>query len=236
MKISMVWIALLWLVPCPAALADEDPFRAADVTDTSGTLTHVLGLHYCYEEQEGDSIYINKYDEFFVQRGEAIIRVMFKDLTRVKFLGAVEEKGDKRVRKARILTRAGNEVEAEILCHPGSFIKGRMALGEFSLDMDKINEMVFPSEVPEPEKGLEIILLKEDRAPEKAVRLALSKDGILGMDGRDRMPDDEKLGAEISSNGCNVVLEVAAQVPYNVLAQKLRGLENLGARRVYLVK
>jgi hypothetical protein len=234
MKIFMTCLALLWLIACPVALADEDPFRAADITDTSGTRTHVLGLHYCHEETEGDSLYINKYDEFFVQRGEALIRVLFKDLSRVVFTGPMEERGDKRVRKARIFTRSGNEVEAEILCHSGSFIQGRTPLGQFSLDMDKIREMVFPTDVSEGKKSLALHLLDSREPPEKALRLALSEAGILGLAEEAGALEGKNLEKQISSRRGIVILEIAEALPYRILAEKLREVDELGARHLYL--
>lgn len=234
MKTLIIVTALLALNPLPILLADEDPFRVADLTDCTGTVTRVAGLHYCYEEAEGDAVYINKYDEFFVQRGEAVIRVLFKDLLRVEFLGDSETSGDRNLRKARFYTRSGKEVEAQVLCHPGCFIKGRMDLGEFTLELDKVDKLVFPEAPFVENTKMEILLAARGSLPAEAARIELSDSGLELQAADGQALDGNELKNEIAAADHVVVLSVQEKVSSVVLIENLSVLEKAGARTLYL--
>lgn len=213
---------------------DDDSYRVADITDSSGVTTHVAGLHYCFEEEEGSEVYINKYDQFFVQRGEALIDVLFKNVARIVFMGGMEEKGGRSMRKARILTRSGNEVDAHVVGHPGCFIKGRVDLGEFRVDLDKIEKMEFLRGDAPLAPGFETRLAPEAEAPEEALSLMLEADGTLRAAGQKEEPDAGALKKSLSRSACTVYLKTEADVPYAVFRSTLKMLREAGARCIYL--
>ena len=77
-----LWILMLFL----ASFSQN-----VEIMDRSDVVTSVSELKYCYEEKEGSEIYINKYDNFFVRKGEAVIRVDFKNIQSVIFDGPMME-------------------------------------------------------------------------------------------------------------------------------------------------
>ena len=126
-----------------AQAMQDDEGRRADITDKKGVETFVGGLPSCYEETEDGGIFINKFDNFFVRRGDAVISVRLDSLAEVVFTGKVEETAAERLFEARIKTRAGSETVASIVCHEGGFIKGRVDLGEFQLPLESVKKLSF---------------------------------------------------------------------------------------------
>jgi hypothetical protein len=163
--------------------AGDDSGRAAVVIDGHGVSTHVTGLHYCYEEDDGGEVYINKYDEFLVRRGRALIRARLDSLARIEFTGEIEEKDGERLLKARITARGSEETEASILCHEGGFLKGNVALGEFRLPMVDVRTMIFERSAAAAAPGMRCTFPQDGRADpeEKAAVLVLDGDGKLGL-------------------------------------------------------
>jgi len=129
------------LLAAPATPDDEG--LGADVTDTQGVATHVRGLHYCYEEESGEEVYITKYDNLFVQRGDAVISVRLDSLTSLEFTGKMREEKGKRLLEARIRTRSKVETTAFVICHSGGFIKADVDLGEFELPLEGVKKIIF---------------------------------------------------------------------------------------------
>jgi hypothetical protein len=222
--------AVLFAGPAPT----DDPSRVADIADPSGTVTRVTGLHYCYEEEEGDELFINKFDNFFIRRGEAVIQADFQNLARVEFLEKAEDRADKHTRKARILTRAGNEVEGEILCHGNAYIKGNVALGEFRLDMDKIQFMEFALGADAEPRGFETHLFPKAESPGGALPLILAADGSLTREGDEEPLDADSLKKALAPFKHKVFLRVDPRLPYATLRQHLHQLQEAGARCILL--
>lgn len=225
--------ALVFFLMCFCALAGDHESRVADIMDQRGTLTYVTGLHYCYEEMDNGELYLTKYDEFFVKRGDAIIKVHFDSLSHLEFTGEQKKSGDSVLRSAKILTRTGKEVFAEILCHKGSFIKGKVDLGEFTIQMDKIKKMDFSSKGnPDPEFIVKIFPRGE--TPGNVLALILNKDGKLTLQGETKEIPKEALKAAIKSKAYTVFIRSEADTPYAVLVKKLHLIHQAGARRVLL--
>jgi hypothetical protein len=144
--------------------AADDSGRRARIVDSKGTATLVVGLHYCYEEELEEGLFISKFDNFFVRCGEALINARLDSLAEVEFTGKVTESGGVRELEARITTRSGTETVASILCHRGAFIKGRVALGEYQLPLDRVKKMVFVSPEDLPGPALRLVLAKTSEA------------------------------------------------------------------------
>ncbi|MFH2002671.1 MAG: hypothetical protein ABIK28_23575 [Planctomycetota bacterium] len=241
--IIATFFILTVLISASPLLGDSE--RVADITDSSGTVTHVSGLHYCYEEMEGDDLYVNKFDEFFVQRGEAIIRVLFEDLASVKFKGKIEEKEGKRIRKALIVTRSGKEVEAYIQCHDQCFIKGNVDLGEFRLDLSKVEKLDFLKGAEAADIGLQVLAAGE-APPAGIICLSLQSDGTIIMNG---LPNNDKpvpieleaLVPTIKNNTDilsafkhGVFLTTQENVPCSKLLDTLKKIRKAGVRHILI--
>ncbi len=155
----------------------DDSGRRARIVDSKGTATFVVGLHYCYEEELEEGLFISKFDNFFVRCGEALINVRLDSLAEVEFTGKVTESEDVRELEARITTHSGTETVASIICHRGAFIKGRVALGEYQLPLDRVKKMVFVSREDPSRSVLRLILAeKGDAGPGGSVRVIMTED------------------------------------------------------------
>ena len=203
----------LWLT---AALLLAVP-QGAEIKDASGTVARVDSINYCYEEQEGSEVYINKFDHFFVCKGEAVIRVDFDSVRSIAFEGELKDGG----RKAVIRMRSGKVYEEEVLCHEHGFLLAEMELGEYRLDMASVGEVVFL----EGEDAASF----EGRfeAAETALEVRLLPDGTLGHDG--------ELKRLIRERNQTVLLKAAGKLDYSVLVGQLRALHQAGARVLLFV-
>jgi hypothetical protein len=234
MNLLFILAILLTSNPLPPPQTVDDPARIADVMDTSETASRVSGLHYCYEESEGNELYINKYDWFFVQRGEAVITVAFEDLARITFEKGIKEEKGRSFREAVILMRSGKTVNALILCHPGSFIKGRVDLGEFRLDMEKIDTMNFLHGIAPKPAGFLTRVFPKAETPGGALPLTLTAAGDLKIEGRVVKPQTEALKKELSQARYTVFLRAEPHLPYSVLVKHLKRLQEAGVQSVFL--
>jgi len=233
MRPQFLIIAVLFSLMTLCAYAGDHESRVADITDQTGTTTHVTGLHYCYEELDNGELYLTKYDEFFVKRGDAVIKVHFNFLSYLEFTGEQKKSGDSILRSAKILTRAGKEVFAEILCHKGAFIKGKVELGEFTIQMDKIKKMDFSSKsAPDPEFSVKIF--PKGETPGNVLALILTKDGKLTLAGETKEISKKDLKVAIKSKAYSVFIRSEANTPYSTLVKKLNLIHLAGARRVLL--
>jgi hypothetical protein len=186
MKILPYSLFLLLSGLIAGAVMTDDEGRRADILDAKGVTTFVRGLHYCCEEDVEGEVYISKYDNFFVRRGEAEISVRLDSLAEVEFTGKVEEAGAERLYEARIKTRRGSETVAFIVCHSGGFIKGRVELGEYRLSLDRVRKMTFTAGEGGAWSGVRCLFPEEDAGhgdTEGAVVLVLNESGLLLRDG-----------------------------------------------------
>ena len=234
MRTLLALTALVASAVFGAPVPDDDTSRVADIRDDTGTTTHVSGLHYCYEEPEGGEVYINKYDNFFVQRGEAVIQVYFENMDAISFDSPVKEKAGRRWREATVRTRSGKHVEVDLICHPGCFIKGNVDLGEFHLDLEKVKEMVFDRKTAQKPRGFETRLISRAETPEGTMAVLLFADGSLKIEGRDGEATLDTLKKDLSQSGYTVFIRAEAQVPYSVLRKSLEILRDAGAKSILL--
>lgn len=226
--------ALFCLVVSSPARPDEDRSRVAEVTDTTGTVTRVEGLHYCYEEKEGDALYLNRFDSFFVVQGEAVIEASFRNLAELRFTGPAEERGAYRVRPAKARLRSGKEVEVRVRCRPGSFLKGELELGEFRLDMEKAARVVFLHGEGPAEPGFQVILFPRAEAPGDAAVLLFLADESIRVEGSEKPAAKEDLEEALSRTGGRVFVKAEARIPYAIFRKELYRLMRAGARTVLL--
>jgi len=216
----------------PLKASDHDS-RIADITDRSGTVTHVTGLHYCYEEEENGELYINKYDEFYVKRGDAIIKAPFENLAYLEFQGKVKTEGDFIVRDAFIITRAGKELNVMIVRHKGSFIKGNVELGEFNIDLDKIVKMDFSGgKNNKPQFATRII--PKGETPAHAFALLVNQDGTMVVEGAKEAPKGKDLKEAIKGKGYVVFMRCKGLAPHTALLKALITVQKAGAKMVLL--
>ncbi len=235
MKAFLELSAALTIVLIPAASAlDSDRHRVADIMDTNGTITHVTGLHYCYDDKEGEDVFVNKFDMLYVQRGEAVIKVLFENISRIEFEGAVVEKDGKLLRKAEILTRAGKRVEAFVLCHKQCYINGKVELGEFDIDLEKISWMKFSGKEAELGAFFEASLFPRAETPGGTIPLVVSEDGTVTIDGSNEETKGKTLKELLSGSGKAVFLKVEPLVPYAVFRRAVKNIRAAGAGRIIL--
>ncbi len=232
-----VLFALLTLI-APGLLLSSAPdkslTRIADVKDRSGTVTRVSGLHYCFEESEGEEVYINKYDNFFVRRGDAVIQVYFESLNAIIFTDTVEQKEGKGLRKAVFHTASGKQVEADVICHPGCFISGHVDLGDFRLDLERVKEMHFVRDKADAPAGFEIRLYPGAETPGGVLPVMLFMDGTFRIEGKDGSPTVGALKKALSKNNYQAFIRAEAQVPYRSLRSAFKLLQEAGARSILL--
>ncbi len=197
-------------------------------------MTHVTGLHYCYEEEVGEDLFLNKYDDFFVRRGEAVIRVRLDSLSRVEFTGEKREKRDETLLEARIRTDRGSAATAWIVCHRGGFLKGDLDLGEFRLGLKDVKTMVFPAGERMARSAFRCRLpddKEEGKRPSGAVNLVLGQDGVLRKGGRDSRDAVEDFSGPPAKN---VYLEIAPEVPFRKARGVLKKLAQWGVGEVVI--
>ena len=218
----------------PPCSADEGSGPAAEVTDASGTVTRVEGLHYCYEEEEDGALYRSRFDCFFVRKGDAVIEASFRNLQAVTFTGPARAAGTDTVRPARVRLSSGKEVEVQVRVHPGSFLAGRLELGEFRLDMDKVKRVVFPAGGGPSEPGFRVILFPRAEAPGGAAVVTFPADGTLRLEGPGKTASDRELKEGIARSRGRVFVKAEARVPYAVFRKQLERLRRAGARTVLL--
>lgn len=226
------WIAAVLFPGLLGAFGfSDDQGRRAFVEDANGVTNYVTGLHYCYEEEDDGELFLNKYDDIFVRRGKAMIRVRFDSLTELEFLGKVRQDGRERLMEARLRTKDGSEAVAEVVCHQGGFIKGNVDLGELNIALGDIRKMVFNKGPDSPHCALLCHLAgKGAKAPAGAVTLSVEEDGKLQDSG----------GSEMSvadlkrKRGSVFFLEAAADLRYETMRAVLERIEKSGAREVVL--
>lgn len=227
-------IVTMVLFSCLAqgAFAADDSGRRADIVDSKGVRTFVTGLHYCHEEEVGEDLFVNKYDDLFVRHGAATIRVRLDSLARVDFTGKIEEEGDLRLFEARIETRTGSETTASVICHPGGFIKGNVALGEFQLPLEKVKSMIFPAGSEAARRTVRCVVCDDaSQVPEGAITIAVAKNGTLTLrQGAETLPLE--ISTELKSK--RIILDVAEGVTYPVLRRTLGALAQAGVVEVVL--
>jgi len=233
MKFWLVIASVLFFIVGPGTFAADDRGRRADIVDSTGTRTFVTGLHYCYEEEVGEDLFVNKYDDLFVRRGAATIRVRLDSLAQIDFTGKKEQEGDLSLFEARIRTRTGSESVASVVCHPGGFIKGNIDLGEFQLPLDKVKTMVFPTGTEAARRTVRCVVCDDaDQVPEGAIAIALDRSGKLTLrQGAGSKPLDAS--TELKSK--RIVLDVDESVTYPVLRRTLGALAQAGVAEVVLV-
>lgn len=232
---NILFFMVPFFLPCLtffAAPEDSGSF-AVRVRDASGMETQVSGFRYCHEEEEGGELYLTRYEEFFIQRGEAIIKAGFDSLASVEFTGEAEVKGGKGLREALILTRSGKEVRAKVICHQGACIKGQVDLGEFSLPMEKVKKIYFSEEGKRAPELVTRIFLKGE-TPGHALPLILTRDGSLFMDGGKTEAKGEALIKAVREKKNTVFLRAEKETPYAVFVKKLLVIQQAGARYIFL--
>ena len=218
----------------PFCFADQGRTVVAEVTDGSGTVTRVEGLHYCYEEEEGDALYRSRFDCFFVRQGEAVIEASFQNLAAVTFTGPVRKEGADTVRPARARLRSGKEVEVQVRVRGGSFLEGRLALGDFRLDMDKVKQVVF-LHVEEPAgPGFQVILFPRAEVPGGAAGVIFFADESIKTEGSEKAATDKDLKEALSRAEGRVFVKAEARIPYAIFRKQLERLRKAGARTVLL--
>jgi len=229
MKLLLCGAVLLVSSVFVAGAMTDDEGRRADILDSKGVTTFVRGLHYCHEEEVEGEVYITKYDNFFVRRGEAVISVRLDSLAEVEFTGEIEEAGAERLFEARIKTRRGSETVASIVCHRGGFIKGNVELGELQLPLERVRKMTFTPGGSGTWSGLRCLFPEEKAGgvPEGSVALALDGGGRLLRDGveLDGFADDAPV---------RVFLDVSADAACRDLRQSLKWLAERGVSEVVL--
>jgi len=234
MKIWIPILALAVLAPLIGAsrpTGDDRP--SAHVVDSKGVSTFVTGLQYCFEEEEEGELYETKHDDLFVRRGDALIRVGLDSVVRVNFTGRIERDGEERLFEARITTRRGGEVTADLLCHRSGFIKGCAELGEFRIDLERIASLTFDGDHQLAPPSVRCILPDaQDSTPSPAPsRIRLDADGrILGLEGE---TEGAGSGAERAAPR-RVLLDVDGGVSYAMLRSALRRLADRGIEEVVL--
>lgn len=230
---SLFALALLIAPAFFAPFEDEgEPWMVADVKDYTGTVTRVSGLNYCYEEPEGDKVYINKHDNFFVQRGEAVIKVNFTNIASVTFQKGVIEDSERCVRKAVIRTRSGKQYDTTIICHPNCFLQGDVELGEFRLDFERVETMIFPGESNSKPAGFEARLSIDEKTSEGMLSVMLLADGAIRIEGNMSISSRDHLAGRIKEMGYTVFVKADRDLRYPVLMGQLKRLEDAGARTV----
>jgi len=232
MKFSYLAAIVLISSFAPAVLAADDSGRRADIVDSKGVRTFVTGLHYCHEEEVGEDLFVSKYDDLFVRHGDATIKVRLDSLARVDFTGKVEEENDMRLFEARIETRTGSETVASVICHPGGFIKGNVALGEFQLPLEAVKSMIFPAGTEAARRTVRCVVCDDaSQVPDGAVSIGVAKSGALSVrKGERTIPLDRS--TDLRSK--RIILIAAEGVTYPVLRRAIGTLAQAGVVEVVL--
>ncbi len=228
------FIVTFFLVSCLAqgAIAADDSGRRADIVDSKGVRTFVTGLHYCHEEEVGEDLFVSKYDDLFVRHGDATIKVRLDSLARVDFTGKVVKEDGMRLFEARIETRTGSETVASVICHPGGFIKGNVALGELQLPLENVKSMIFPAGSEAARRTVRCVVCDDaSQVPDGAITIAVAESGTLSLrKGAETIPLEKS--TDLKSK--RIILVVAEGVTYPVLRRALGALAQAGVVEVVL--
>lgn len=241
MKASFVPLVFFFVLtlPCAAPLY-TDTCGNVEITDSTGTTTGLSDLRYCFEETEGDEVYINKFEEFFVRRGAAVIRVKFSDLKCVVFKGPSSTSNDPESRgrvqrKACFIMKSGKEVDASLLCHDGCFLQGNHDLGELTVAIDDVKKIDFATQGQKAIPSLKIkFFTKDQKPPPQVVTLCCDADGALRfLDGDETITKAMLEKALARMKGC-VVLETREEILSSALKKALKTLQDTGAVCVWM--
>ncbi len=229
-----LWIVMiLFPVLLGAFVLSDDQGRRAFIEDENGVTFFATGLHYCFKEEEGEDLFLNKYDDLFVRRGKAEIRVRLDSLAELEFLGKTRQDGAVKLLEARLVTKDGREAKGEVVCHQGGFITGQVDLGDMTIELGDIRKMVFNKGPDTPHSALLCHLAGKDAPlPARAVKLDVGEAGKL----IDERGSEVGLADLKAMRGSIFVLRAASGLRYETMRSVLELIEKSGAREIILAR